>query len=539
MLDDDDENALGGALVEHIMVITELLVKHGLPRPLNPPLIHKPRTNTILPIDEFKDSLDPSSISVLLKLALSPNLTELETYAYLLHIINSLLSHEPFQTHLITTGAVKSLLDILEDSYSRFSGDEEEAETARKMLTQLRKSLIISLSDVSSNKHFTEKYPLDSSPLLKQLHAWLCLSHITTPSSGGTTVNYLLQEALQTSACIMLGNVATSDEACLSLVKYYEIHTALIKIMSNKDKDYGTVFSAVGMLRNLVLPADNKVIVGKPEFGIWQALETRWLHAIAGGVEKQVPYAVSGLGRLLVKDCKENAVRILENTGSQLDSPEEGKEKTVTRLSILLKLYTKSDEIPTKTEIARTVCEVLRCVAGWKRQAPAITTTDEGTGLSIGDAQRRIVDSEGKFKNHELIPQVVGAMVSQDKWPAIRSEGIFSLGLLAAGLGGGGENTAQGEGLEKGGARLVWSVKGEWWPVVSGEEVDIVGKVIGEVGDDGLDKKEEEEQKKHNEKEMKKKIGLQGKDFANALVLVAEVRRRLVSCLVFFLSPFI
>ena len=386
-------------------------------------------------------------------------------------------------------------------------------------MTQLRKSLIIALSDVSSNKAFTDKYPLDSSPLLRKLHAWLCLSSTSTLCGGKSTPNYLLQEALQTSACIMLGNVATSDEACLSLVKVYEIHMALIRIMGQKDKDHGTVFSAVGMLRNLVLPVDNKAIVGKPEYGIWQALEARWLHGIGGGVDKQVPYAVTGLGRLLVKGCKENAIRLLENAGSQLDGSEEEKEKTVTRLSILLKLYAKSDEIPTKTEIARTVCEVLRCVAGWKRQSTSPTTIDKRTGLSIDDVQRRIFDSEAKFQNHEMIPQVVGAMISQDKWPAIRSEGIFSLGLLAAGFGGTG-GAARGEEVEKGGARLVWSVKREWWPVVSGEEeVAIGGVVIGEVGEEVGDK----------EVEKKKKVVLEGKDFANALVLVVEVRRRLVS----------
>ncbi|KAF8451246.1 armadillo-type protein [Terfezia claveryi] len=490
--DNDDENILEGALEERLMMITELLVKH----------------------DEFKDSLDPSSISVLLKLALSSNLTEIEIYAYLLHFINSLLSHESFQTHIITTGAVESLLDILEDSYTRFSDDEEESETTRKILTHLRKTLIISLSNISSNKHFTEKYPLDSSPLLKKLHTWLCLSSISTPSGGKQTPNHLLQEALQTSACIMLGNVATSDEICLTLVKVYEIHMTLIRIMGQKDKDYGTVFSAVGMLRNLVLPADNKVIVGKPEYGIWQALETRWLHGIEGGIEKQVPYAVSGLVRLVIRGCKENAIRLLENADSQLDSSEEEKEKTVTRLSILLNLYAKSDEIPTKTEYARTVCEILRCVAGWKKQSTTRMTVDEGTGLSIDDVQKRIFDAEARFKNHEMIPQVLADMVSQDKWPAIRSEGIFSLGLLAAGFG----SAAPGVEIEKKGARLVWRAKQEWWPAVSGEEgADIWGGIIGEVGE------------KEGKKKKKKKVVLEGRDFANALVLAAEVRRRLVS----------
>ena len=259
---------------------------------------------------------------------------------------------------------VDSLLDVLQDSYSRFLDEEKEQESAKKMLTQLRKALIISLSDVSSNPEFTQRYPLDSSPLLKKLHGWLS----TSTESTEIQKDYLLAEALQTSACIMLGNVATSDAACLSLVNSHSIHIPLIAIMNQRDKDYGTVFSSVGMLRNLVLPMENKLVVGDPKCGIWQALETRWLHSIEGGIEKQVPYAVSGLGRILVKGCRGNALRRLENATLSLSGDGEASEKITTRLSILLKLSAKSDEVPTKPEIARTVCKVFRCVAAWKRQ---------------------------------------------------------------------------------------------------------------------------------------------------------------------------
>lgn len=472
--------------------------------------------------DEFTNKLDPSSISILLKLMLSPHLTELDIYAYLLQITITLLSHEPFQAHLINSSTVETMLDILEDSYSRFSDeeDEEEGETARKILTQLRKRLIIALSDVSCNKDFTKKYPLDTSPLLNKLHGWLGTPAV--PSEKTTDQKDLLGEALQTAACIMLGNVATSDAACLSLVNSHSIHVPLIAIMGQKDKDYGTVFSAVGMLRNLVLPADNKLVVGKFETGIWQALETRWLHGIEGGVEKQVPYAVSGLGRLLVKGCTQNAIRMLENAGSPFADDDNGK--VTTRLSILLHLYAKSDEIPTKTEIARTVCEVFRCVPAWRRQVSDPTTIDEGTGLSIEMVQDRIVNSKRSYRNHDVIPQVIGAMVSQDKWPAIRSEGIFALGLLAAEFGG----VGQGEALEKGGARLVWGVRKEWWPIVAGEDEQQLqqGKIIGEVSEG-----EEDNEEKAEEKNEKKRTLLEGKDFANALVLVVEVRRRLVCIL--------
>lgn len=388
------------------------------------------------------------------------------------------------------------LLDVLQDSYSRFLDEEREQESVKKMLTQLRKALIISLSDVSSNPGFTQRYPFDSSQLLKKLHSWLS----TPTASTQNQTDYLLAEALQTSACIMLGNVATSDAACLSLVNSHSIHIPLIAIMSQRDKDYGTVFSSVGMLRNLVLPMENKLVVGDPRSGIWQALEIRWIQGIEGGIEKQVPYAVSGFGRILVKGCRENALRMLAT--SSFPGGGNTSEKITTRLSILLELYAKSDQVPTKTEISRTICEVLRCVAAWKRQAWSLAASKNGIGLTLAEAEERVYNSGDKYHNHRMLPQVIGAMVNQDKWPAVRSEGIFALGLLASGFGSGGQG--EGRSFASEGARLVWSVKGDWWGAISGE---IEG------------------------------VKLEGKDYANALVLVAEVRRRLVSLPLFFFSP--
>ena len=333
---------------------------------------------------------------------------------------------------------------------------------------------------------------MDSSPLLKKLYGWLS----TPTASTENQTDYLLAEALQTSACIMLGNVATSDAACLSLVNSHSIHIPLIAIMSQKDKDYGTVFSSVGMLRNLVLPTENKLVVGDPESGIWQALETRWLHDIEGGIEKQVPYAVSGLGRILVKGCRKNALRMLENATSSLPDDGEASEEITTRLSILLKLSAKSDEVPTKTEIVRTVCEVLRCVAAWKKQSSGWAASEDGIGLTLAEVEERVYNSGGKYRNHGMLPQVIGAMVNQDKWPAVRSEGIFALGLLAAGFGGGGQGVGfEGHSFASEGARLAWSAKDDWWGLISGE---------------------------------REEVKLEGKDSANALVLVAEIRRRLV-----------
>ncbi|KAF8477495.1 armadillo-type protein [Kalaharituber pfeilii] len=511
----NDEGVLTYSLVEHIFNIAESLVTR----------------------DDFKESLDPSAINLLLKLALNPQLIDLDLYTYLLNIITALLGHNIFQTHVIHTNKVELLLSILEDSYSRFREEEKDQDSVR-ILTQLRKLLIIGLSDVSGNVEFTKQYPLDTSPLLKKLHSWLS----APPRASGAKKaeddpSYLLSEALQTSACIILGNVATSDAACLVLVNSQSIHVPLIAIMGQKGKDYGTVFSAVGMLRNLVLPGKNKVVIGAPRTGIWAALESRWEHALEGGVERQVPYAVSGLGRLLVKGCVENAVRMLEDARSQ------DGEGVTTRLSVLLRVHDKMDEVPMKTEITRTICEVLKCVAVWKKQPEKRL---EGVKLSLKEAEERILNKDGKYVRHGRIGKLIGSMVAQDKWPPIRSEGLFALGLLAAGFGASG--ASEGDG-----ARLAWAVKEEWWPIVSGEKDTGKDEEREEKEENKENRKEQDEKKNEGDKEESGKVTaemngsgeadnkaqelepkpkpksslLQGKDAANALVLVAEVRRRL------------
>ncbi|KAI5794288.1 armadillo-type protein [Peziza echinospora] len=501
--------------------------------------------------DSFKEGLDPSSLAALLRYTLSPKLQDLDLYSYLLTIITHLLGNVKFQRYLINTTSVKVLLDVLEDSYSRFSKDDSP-ETA-KILTHLRKALIATLSDVSSNPAFPEKYPLETSSLLKKLHAWLSTPEVA-PDSGNKRA-YLLSEALQTSACIMLGNLATSDTACRTLVQTHRIHIPIIKIMGQKSKDAGTVYSAVGMLRNLVLPLENKPIVGSPDSGIWDALETRWEHALEGGIEKQVPYTVSGLGRVLVRGCQENVLQLLQKTKKPL--PDSG-DKITTRLSVLLRMWAKLDELPIKTEIARTVSELLRAIAKWK------VTGDDYEEVS--EVMRQVFNVEGKYAEYERLVPVVVSLVAQNKWPAMRSEGLFVFGLLCSGFGKVPGQTVATE-LDKEGPRKVWALREQWWEFVTGEKTVPgqlePGKIAGEVGEDKKEeesekkeeesekkeeesekkeeeseKKEEESEKKEEESEKKEeeeeeeeaeeKKPLEGKDYANALVMIAQIRERLV-----------
>lgn len=123
-------------------------------------------------------------------------------------------------------------------------------------------------------------------------------------------------------------------------------------------------------------------------------------------------------------------------------------------LAELLRIYSVAEELPTKTEIARTIAGVLRTL----NSNPASTSapTDLETTLYTHPIARPLWD-----------------MILQDKWPVVRSEGLFALALMA-----------------RGAAEEVWRECGE------AEE-----KVLR---------------------------GLENKDLDNGIILVAEVKKGLV-----------
>lgn len=123
-------------------------------------------------------------------------------------------------------------------------------------------------------------------------------------------------------------------------------------------------------------------------------------------------------------------------------------------LSEFLRIYDAAEELPTKTEIARTVAAVLR------------TLNSSPTPSS----KSAYPDLEAILYSHP-VARPLWDMVLQDKWPVVRSEGLFALALMA-----------------RGAAEEVWRECGE------AEE-----KVLR---------------------------GLEGKDLDNGVILVAEVKKR-------------
>lgn len=263
----------------------------------------------------------------------------------------------------------------------RDGADEEK-------LSSVRNSLIRALSDVSANAEFGVKYPVDSD-LVKSLIRWLSASH----------------SQFQICSCIMLGNHARSDVVCHSMVHDLRIHETLASIVQDRS-DVQVLHAALGFLRNLALPLGNKALLGQAE--IIETISRFW----SMDFTPQLQYSAVSLIRQLLNSSFVNVQRLLISLSADPDSPAHDK----TYLSILLSLFEKTDQGPTRVEIARTIAAIWRCVSS---SNPSIDP------IVLADLVHRL------YSKHANIARPLAMMVTQSQWPIIRSEGWFALALMA------------------------------------------------------------------------------------------------------------
>ncbi|PWY64740.1 ubiquinone biosynthesis protein [Aspergillus heteromorphus CBS 117.55] len=244
------------------------------------------------------------------------------------------------------------------------------------------------LAEISASDSFADFYPIES-PLIQTLKAWMTSR----------------EDQLQICSCVMLGNLARSDAVCEKMVRDFNIHQDLISILRS-DANAAVLHSALGYLKNLAIAGDNRLIFG--ETGIISSISRLWQYDSV----PQVQLAATSITRQVIISTIENISRLLE------ELPEEGDDLTPKRtyLSLLLKLFRKTDSTPIKTEIGRIVTSVCRTLVPKSREQD----------LAANDLLERVFDL------HEDVALPVGAMVTQSQWPVVRSEGWFALALMAS-----------------------------------------------------------------------------------------------------------
>ncbi|KAI4248944.1 MAG: hypothetical protein L6R42_009141 [Xanthoria sp. 1 TBL-2021] len=302
----------------------------------------------------------------------------------IVHTIGAFLKHDRFQQHFIEHDLVYTLMEVINRSslaYETEDPDEDVWLSLRKAVTEI-------LSDISATGAFARRYTINST-LVDSLIQWL-LSH---------------QQQEQICSCLMLGNLAQSDPVCREMVGRRGLHDSLLEIL--EDRTHPQVsYAALGFLRNLALPAENKPTVGTQR--TVEIIARFW----SEDVNPQIQHASVALLRQLLNHCIGNVRWLLESLSPDPDSP--AHEKTY--LSLLLLLFGRTDDTATKFETGRTVATICRCISSSSQGLPPQSTNAIWHRL---------------YGLHPDIATPLAMMISQSRFPVLRSEGWFALALMA------------------------------------------------------------------------------------------------------------
>ncbi|KAI1864335.1 uncharacterized protein JN550_008892 [Neoarthrinium moseri] len=368
----------------------------------------------------------PATPFILLTLAATPD-ADLEDFLAQTSVALTYLSNQVFQdAFLKTPKAVSLLLEAFSKASVAFdisTGDPDEA----AQLKNVKSIFTQALADVSANPLFASACPIGSGEA-QTLQRWIANPYIE----------------LQSAACLALGNLARSDEACVAFVQSASIHRPLVAILSSpSNTDAQLLHSALSFLKNLAIPAPNKAILG--EAGILEPHVLPRLWAL--DTQVQVQFTSVSLTRLLLVSSPENVKRMCAPLSADPSSPANERDY----LHILISLFLRSDQEPTKTEAARAMAAVLRVLhstpdASTLLPTPSPTTSRAASQASIEHSPTSSPNSvpqpasssftaptalETFYDNHDTLPSALIYLGTQKKFPVLRSDVWFVMALMS------------------------------------------------------------------------------------------------------------
>ncbi|CAL8581300.1 hypothetical protein XPA_006999 [Xanthoria parietina] len=313
----------------------------------------------------------------------------------IVHTTAAFLKQDHFQQHFIEHDLVYALMEVVDKSFLSYEPDASQDSPLsvgqtpdEDILLSLRKTVTEILSDISATIAFARKYTIDST-LVDSLIQWLSSQ----------------RQQEQVCACLMLGNLAQSDAVCREMVSRLSLHDRLVEILEYQTHPQVS-YAALGFLRNLALPAENKSTIGTQR--TVEIIARFWSEEVT----PQIQHASVALLRQLLNSCIGNVRWLLESLSPDPDSP--AHEKTY--LSLLLLLFGRTDDAATKFETGRTVATISRCISSSSQGLPPEATNAIWHRL---------------YGLHPDIATPLAMMISQSRFPVLRSEGWFALALMA------------------------------------------------------------------------------------------------------------
>ena len=394
---------------------------------------------------------------ILLALAVNPAITnDVEDFISLTSVALAYLSHANLQIEFVAAGGMQTFLTVFATAQNNL--DVASADADADLMTemkQLRTALFNAIADLTGLPSFVQTCRVGS-PIFKAINAWLMGS---SPS-------------LQAAACLALGNLCCSDELSVTLVKVHKTHSRLVGILSSASSPGQTpqqaadntqlVHSVLSFLKNLAIPTVNKPILGEAGLFTPPLLPRIW----SMDTNPQVQFAAVSLARLLLVGCIPNVRRLCASLSPDPQSP----AHEATHLRQLIDVFDRADAEPTKLEAARavaSVCRVLHSVAilpvlpDWDPSkdesfvfkssdtpppsvlpkstsstlpTPSSTTSRSSSNTNSPASPPTIASAtvrERFYARHENIMKPLAHLVTQPRWPALRSETWFVLALMA------------------------------------------------------------------------------------------------------------
>ncbi|KAI1341242.1 armadillo-type protein [Xylariaceae sp. FL0016] len=349
----------------------------------------------------------PATPFVLLSLATKADVSvDVEDFLGQTSVALTYLSQEQFQkTFLETPGSV----DLVLQAFSKACGglDASQLDTDdQAQLKQVQTAFTATLADLSAHPLFASSCPLDG-PQAQELQRWLF-----TPYSP-----------LQTTACLSLGNIARSDETCTFLVQQSQIHKPLVAILADESKtDAGLLHSVLSFLKNLAIAIPNKATIGDAGALDNSVIPRMW----EIDTQPQVQFDATSLTRLLLLYCPANVRRIISPLSADPGSPAHER----TKVHLLMDLFKRTDNEPTKMETARCITTVCR-VIHTSQSAVFSPTISASASTPAPDSTPSTEPLQTFYERHSGLTNIMVHLGTQTKFPVLRSELLFVFALMA------------------------------------------------------------------------------------------------------------
>jgi hypothetical protein len=372
-------------------------------------------TTEKLTAEQLKDEYSLETFAGLLKVALQYDEDHYHEYVA---ILNHYLQDPEFQQHVATPKFVDDLVVLMLDFEARLTPADIEAVFQELALTKtddtppseettvlLLSQLINSISSLSSTDTFAQNFTVRS-PVIERIRAKLGYPTDNSPSA--------------VCACVMLGNLAMSDEVCIDMISIMQLHLPLNGILSS-GKHPALLYAALGFLRHLAFPEANRT-----EIGDSRIIEILHNHIVARDDDPAVRGEIAALLCKLVTNNPKNIERVvMHRVGELRGEPGELPARSVANGPTCLGDLVKHSLLPGKplpssamknmmVEAGRTIVAVLRHLG----------RSGTGGDLDVDAVRLRMFECPD-------IARPLARLVRQRFYADARSEGLLGLGLMA------------------------------------------------------------------------------------------------------------